>query len=403
MLQGVQLDKLIISELLCFIQCKKDVMDEVSLNQICATQFSEQEIDTAFGVLFEYLQTKRSTRRGEGKSQRQLCDIVKQIKDTDPGQLPVFVAKDLNRLPPVTFDHVDVSTLLRDILTLKKDIQAIQVQQNLTTVKFDAKITEIQGEISKKSCSKTTDIDLTKPSAGNSNTVEAPLHRNASSVNTKVKSAAKKTETAAAEGVGPKRASLPLTYAHASRTSLPPPPPRHTHILGAAVTNAKSKQPPPPGPKTTSLASTTSPLNKTTSTSAPSVVQSGQLTAVTSSILQSSYNKTPDSHSKVGGSTVRRKKAFSIGKAVLPSDSKLVAAAPTTSGIFVSRFHLSTTENCIREYVEKKGFSIESVSKIISPSNNRSNSYRLTIKQTDEIKLLSEDFWPQGILFRRYF
>lgn len=48
------------------------------------------------------------------------------FKTVDPEYIPIFVAHDLNKLPPITFDHVDVTRLLKDILKLQNEIQQIK-------------------------------------------------------------------------------------------------------------------------------------------------------------------------------------------------------------------------------------------------------------------------------------
>ncbi|XP_038212044.1 uncharacterized protein LOC119832447 [Zerene cesonia] len=114
--------RIVISEVLCYIQCKIDVIDEVSLLQICEGQFTEEEIDNARAILADISLTRRGLRKGDNKNKRNLQDIVKILKESDPATLPVFVARNVNRLPPVTFDHVDVTSLLKDIVLLKKEI-----------------------------------------------------------------------------------------------------------------------------------------------------------------------------------------------------------------------------------------------------------------------------------------
>lgn len=65
-------------------------------------------------------------RKGAGKAGRDLEDIIREIKSTDPEHLPLFVARDLQKLPPVSFDHVDVTRLFKDILVLQKELRTIQ-------------------------------------------------------------------------------------------------------------------------------------------------------------------------------------------------------------------------------------------------------------------------------------
>ncbi|KAJ2947546.1 hypothetical protein O0L34_g17334 [Tuta absoluta] len=111
---------LLVNELLAFVNTKKDVMDEVSLLQLCETHFSESAVDTAKTVLLTTL-NRRITRKGDGKKKRNLQDIVTILKE-EPDLLPTFVAKDLHKLPPVSFDHIDAASLLKDILVLKQEL-----------------------------------------------------------------------------------------------------------------------------------------------------------------------------------------------------------------------------------------------------------------------------------------
>lgn len=105
---------IVINELLSFIQNKVDVMDEVALVQICESSFSIEEIKEAKNLLFTSIITSERNiqRKRDGKASRDLNDIISLVKGTDPELVPIFVAKNLQKLPPVTFDHVDVTRLL---------------------------------------------------------------------------------------------------------------------------------------------------------------------------------------------------------------------------------------------------------------------------------------------------
>lgn len=103
-------------------------MDEDSIIRLCNTAFQSDEIVTAKKLLFESVQTNSRiiNRKGDGKEKRDMEDILCIIKETDPENLPVFVARDLQRLPPVTFDHLDATRLLKDIIQLQNDIDIIK-------------------------------------------------------------------------------------------------------------------------------------------------------------------------------------------------------------------------------------------------------------------------------------
>ncbi|VVC92832.1 unnamed protein product [Leptidea sinapis] len=100
-------------------------MDEVGLIQVCLSGFKESDIESAKLVLLEATK-QRITRKREGDQKKTLKEIVRILKETDPEDLPIFVAKDLHRLPPVTFDHVDATALLKDLLILKQDVNTIK-------------------------------------------------------------------------------------------------------------------------------------------------------------------------------------------------------------------------------------------------------------------------------------
>lgn len=117
----------VINEVLAFICNKIQVMDEQSIASICVSAFSEGDILEAKDLLFESVSTskRKKTRRREGKTIRNIDDIVWILKNLDPEEIPIFVARDLHKLPPVLFDHVDVTRVLKDIVKMQSDINRI--------------------------------------------------------------------------------------------------------------------------------------------------------------------------------------------------------------------------------------------------------------------------------------
>ncbi|KAF9816274.1 hypothetical protein SFRURICE_003825 [Spodoptera frugiperda] len=118
---------LIANELLAFIQHAIDTMDEVSILQICKSNFKEEDISSGKKLLFQCLGKldEMPARRRDG-TEKSVQDIITLLKVTDPDDVPAFVAKDLHKLPPVTFDHVDVTRLLKDIISLKTSLAEVQ-------------------------------------------------------------------------------------------------------------------------------------------------------------------------------------------------------------------------------------------------------------------------------------
>lgn len=123
---------IVISEILAFIQNQVDVMTEDSIIRLCVTAFSLEDIVAAKNLLYQSIKTlaKKTVRKGraEGRVQRDLEDIISLIKCTEAEQMPIFVAKELRKLPPVTFDHIDVTRLLKDIIILKDQLEVVREQ-----------------------------------------------------------------------------------------------------------------------------------------------------------------------------------------------------------------------------------------------------------------------------------
>lgn len=120
---------IVIDEMLAFIQNKISVIDEDSLSRICLTAFNSEQIDKSWTLLFESIPSekkKKPVRKGPGKESRVISDIVNLLKSTESDNIPVFVAKDLEKLPPVTFDHVDVTKLLKDLTLMRANIEELK-------------------------------------------------------------------------------------------------------------------------------------------------------------------------------------------------------------------------------------------------------------------------------------
>lgn len=126
---------IVINEVLAFVNNKLDVMDEESISRICISAFSENDIVEAKNLLFESIPAatkEKKTRRGDGKSLRNIDDIICTLKETDPEEIPIFVARELQKLPPILFDHVDVTKILKDLVIIQQDISVIKQQYAMT-------------------------------------------------------------------------------------------------------------------------------------------------------------------------------------------------------------------------------------------------------------------------------
>lgn len=135
---------IVINELLSYIQNKVSVVDEETLVLVCTSTFTADDIKNAKSLLFDAIPTdkRRILRKNKGKDGRDLGDILNLFKSTEPDLIPVFVAKDLDKLPPIMFDHLDCSKLLKDIATIKSEIAGIK-----TSYATQDSVSELKTEI----------------------------------------------------------------------------------------------------------------------------------------------------------------------------------------------------------------------------------------------------------------
>lgn len=97
-----------------------------SIIRICESAFTEDDVETARVLLCACIPSRRPTRKGENRKKKTIQDIITILKQTDPDDVPRFVAYDLNKLPPVSFDHVDVTAFLKDLVIIKADIAQLK-------------------------------------------------------------------------------------------------------------------------------------------------------------------------------------------------------------------------------------------------------------------------------------
>jgi len=117
-----------VNELLCFISNKIDMLPVTSIIQLCSSTYSDTEIEDAKKLFFDLCSSdstiRFSKRQGPNKNKSNLEDIMKLMQEK-PDIMQVFVAKDLNKLPPISFDNIDVSVLLDKISKTQTEVKML--------------------------------------------------------------------------------------------------------------------------------------------------------------------------------------------------------------------------------------------------------------------------------------
>ena len=137
---------IIIDECLSYIINHINVADVETLIKLCVDTFEENEIEASKDLLFNILHdvstgTELKKRRNRGKfddkSVRNVRDIYQLLQEKGDVIMPKFVAYDLSKLPPIGFNHMDVTVLFSKIQsgnaaisTLKDSISILNDSNN---------------------------------------------------------------------------------------------------------------------------------------------------------------------------------------------------------------------------------------------------------------------------------
>ena len=136
---------ILIDEVLCYIQNKMKILGVDSIVQLCEPVFDVEQVEKAKDRLFELCfeendKTERKTRIGQHKNERNIRDICNLFEEKG-NDAPVFVAQNLNNLPPVTINCLDVSLLLSENKRLQAEVkilkEAMNVQKETSSDMFD--------------------------------------------------------------------------------------------------------------------------------------------------------------------------------------------------------------------------------------------------------------------------
>ena len=140
----------VIDELLCFVQNKIDLLPPTAIADLCTATFQDGDIEASKRRLFELCADENCTRlrkrQGPHKTTKNIDDIVRlmQEKGTDT---PTFVALNLAKLPPVTFDSIDVSALLHSIQHAQFEIDLLRACVQTQQTSSDS-LREVVGSVS---------------------------------------------------------------------------------------------------------------------------------------------------------------------------------------------------------------------------------------------------------------
>ena len=123
----------ITNELLCFVSCKVRICTFDVIVKMC-TDFYDSDViaaakDDLMGGVTLPEDDKRSGRRRVNLKEVHMKDIVSIFLEIKPEDVPVFLAGDLNNVPPMSLNNFDMSRIIIDMEVLKSQMKIIQEAQ----------------------------------------------------------------------------------------------------------------------------------------------------------------------------------------------------------------------------------------------------------------------------------
>lgn len=387
---------IVIDELLAYVQNKISIIDEDSLVRICVSAFSSDQIVKSYNLLSDSLplNKRKLARKGQGKENRILNDIINLFRVTELDIMPVFVARNLEMLPPITFDHLDVTKLLKDLTLMQEDIKHIKTSyvtlQHLEQVKngvflqstkhssppFSAcKVNMKRGAYINSGPSALSDfISETDMNEGdNSSSLSSPACEGIIHFDDMKHLNNSYAEVVSQNGSAP--SLLPSSPPPTSQPPSPPPPPH----------------PPSPPPSTTQSAKTRTERKQT---SGPDIITKngdGQQVAGEERdwiLVQKRKSKQKNRYSGKIGTAMTSMGNFRAAEKKIP--------------IFITNVHRETNESDIVSYIKVKTGETIMLEKLSIKRASEHNAYKFFVTEGKSPMFLSNDLWPQGIIFRRF-
>ena len=388
----------VINELLCFVANKQECLPPETISQLCLSTFSEGEIESAKKQLYE-LCCDESTpriihRKGPKKNAQNLEDIIKLMHERGT-DVPTFVALNLQALPPVTFNSIDVSALLNTIQ--KTQVEVDLLKQGMST---QAQTIKNLQQVVEKQAEKQT-VSMSVAANGQANSGELCLPSLAQDGNGTTEGTIVSTGSTM-EVTTPQQQSellVPPVSAPATDSSMQqavaqaPMEPIPEQVAGKqqGAQTSSDKVPQCEGADTGD-----SYADKVSAWKTMMVVK-GKLKAVPAgtppATMDAARGKRQDSLGKKNGMVSGAAKGSGIGTVKKMAKEKYAS-------IFASRFTTDVTDSQLKSYLEQQLPGHEFVVNQVNTRYNTYRSFHVWCACPNPSVLLKEEVWPEGAYVR---
>ena len=126
---------IIINELLCFVTNKINILEREFLIKVCIEKYNSKEIEKAKKEVFDQLTNEEDVTKfkkrnhskiSDDKQTKDMNDIYQLLQEKGTKEWPQFVALNLCKLPPISFDSIDVTNLLTSLQKVNTDVKMLR-------------------------------------------------------------------------------------------------------------------------------------------------------------------------------------------------------------------------------------------------------------------------------------
>lgn len=357
--------------------------------------------------------------------------MINLFKSSEPDTIPVFVARQLDKLPPILIDHLDCSKLLKDMSKLRTEIE--MMKSNFATLD---KLNELRDavlciqndslppptsafKVNKKrgawcdsgpmglshdlnvqeseSCMDNNEMMCTKPPLTQYREMEVVQNKQSERDLNRCQrmSSAERGEISAGAGCGEGGVHLQarMSPAPLSMLSVPPPcrdePSAATGLVASAAVTSHA-------PSHTQGASQLIATDK-----------AGCNRELQEHVLPVRETKPDESNNdSERWQTVHRRKTTKYrysGKSGVARDLECTfRAAERKIPMFITNVHMSTAESDIVKHILHKTQETVYLERINMKYERGHKAYKFLISEENLSKYLDESLWPAGVIFRRF-
>ena len=359
-------DETIISELLCFITNKINIMPYDILAKLCSDFYNIDDINTAKDILYRTAFTRRDAprlvkRRGDNQKIQSIHDMLNIFLEMPTYAIPCYVSKDLNKLPPLSMNNFDLGGVIKSIECLKLEMQIMKDTQAATVksqVDLSRHVNEhVKGVISHQTTPKAphTPRDTSRSSPVRHAVASPPEHHT---------SIFSDEEAASGDDDTDNSDLVRLARIQGLTVATPQRKPRYSDVTrnNKLHGTARSTDHRPTSPDT--------------------------------------HRNTSVNRSREQGVVVGNGSGFQI-RASRKSPDRSTLSSRRCTGVFVTRLDRSTTHSDIQRHIQRET-GLHVTCQPLATKYDTYRSFHVQAPQRDHQKLLSPGLWPKGIIVRPF-